>query len=406
MSSSESPGHLKYDKLQSPVSPSGDLSDHAVLKNLIDSNIVAVGIADIYGNIKEMNKAYENIFGYTAADFAEGRARWDLMTPAEYRSLDESAIEQLRTTGVVAPFEKETYHKDGHRVPILIGLSALNHAGTEVISVIIDLSHHKYIQRELENTAAQFRDLAESVPTIVWTTLADGKAEYCNKQFYDYCGLNRDDDDGFMWRQTIHAEDLERCLPDFQRAISEKDTCAVDIRYKGADGVYRWFAVRAMPLFDAEGKHSKWFGTATDIDAKRQREDELKESEARFRTLAEAIPQIVWTTDAQGQITFFNQRWFEYTGLTLEQSQDSGWLLLIHDDEVDGYLANWAKALDSGDSFEFPFRLKRAVGFGKTGAIQYRWHLARAVALRGKSGQIMEWFGTWTDIHEQKRSRP
>jgi PAS domain-containing protein len=116
--------------------------------------------------------------------------------------------------------------------------------------------------------------------------------------------------------------------------------------------------------------------------------------------LAEAIPQIVWTADRDGRLTFINQRYYEYTGLSAEQSVEGGWRLLIHPDDLKSYFDNWKHSLKSGDTFETTFRLKRVLGIRAPKANEFRKHLCRAVAVRSASGKIIQWFGTWTDVDD------
>jgi PAS domain S-box-containing protein len=152
-----------------------------------------------------------------------------------------------------------------------------------------------------------------------------------------------------------------------------------------------------------DGSIYKWIGTATDINEQKRIEQELRDREMRFRMLADGIPQIVWTATNDGVIDFFNHRWLEYTGLTIEQSLDNGWHLLIHPADLEQYKERWSNALKTGETYEFEFRLKRAVGFKKN-SNGYRWHLCRAVPLRSSSGRIVKWFATWTEIHEQRKT--
>ncbi|UKP00485.1 hybrid sensor histidine kinase/response regulator [Nostoc sp. UHCC 0870] len=123
----------------------------------------------------------------------------------------------------------------------------------------------------------------------------------------------------------------------------------------------------------------------------------LKQSEERYRYLAEAIPQLVWTSDANGETDYFNQNWCEYTGLTLEQSKGSGWLVALHPEDVNRAYEVWLDAVKIGNLYENEYRFKRA----SDGS--YRWQLARGLPLKNQQGHIVKWFGTCTDIHEQKQ---
>ncbi len=123
----------------------------------------------------------------------------------------------------------------------------------------------------------------------------------------------------------------------------------------------------------------------------------LRQSEKRYRYLAEAIPQLIWTTSAEGKCDYFNQNWYDYTGLTLEQSLGSGWLAALHPDDVHHAYTVWLKAVEKGTSYENEHRFKRAADSS------YRWQLARALPLKDEQGCVVKWLGTCTDIDEQKQ---
>ncbi|AFZ58168.1 response regulator [Anabaena cylindrica FACHB-243] len=130
--------------------------------------------------------------------------------------------------------------------------------------------------------------------------------------------------------------------------------------------------------------------------AERQRILEvLRQSEERYRYLVEAIPQLVWTSNAKGECDYFNQNWSEYTGLTFEESLDDGWLAALHPDDMESSYTVWLNAIESGTKYENEYRFKRADGC-------YRWQLARGLPLKDEQGCIVKWFGTCTDIHENK----
>ncbi|HEY6339662.1 MAG TPA: diguanylate cyclase [Candidatus Sulfotelmatobacter sp.] len=124
-----------------------------------------------------------------------------------------------------------------------------------------------------------------------------------------------------------------------------------------------------------------------------------RKDELYFRTLAEAIPEMIWTATPDGLDDFFNRRWFEYTGLTTEQSQGSGWTVAIHPDDLAPCLAKWKAALQTGQPYDVEYRFRR----GADGC--YRWFLGRANPIRDDEGEIVKWFGTCTDIEDQKQNQ-
>jgi len=122
-----------------------------------------------------------------------------------------------------------------------------------------------------------------------------------------------------------------------------------------------------------------------------------RESEERYRRLADAMPQIVWATDAHGNATYFNERWFEYTGMPREEADAKAWTRVCHPDDLPAAQERRAETLATGEVFEVEYRFRAADG-------SYRWHLGRAIPIVGESGEIEVWIGTATDIDDRKRA--
>jgi PAS domain S-box-containing protein len=125
---------------------------------------------------------------------------------------------------------------------------------------------------------------------------------------------------------------------------------------------------------------------------------ELAQSARRYRFLADAMPQIVWTSKPDGNLDYYNKRWFDYTGMTFEQTKDWGWKTTLHPDDLQNCIERWKKAFTTACEFEVEFRLRQ------TPDGVYRWHIGRAFPLRNQSGGIIQWVGTCTDIDDQKRA--
>jgi PAS domain S-box-containing protein len=125
---------------------------------------------------------------------------------------------------------------------------------------------------------------------------------------------------------------------------------------------------------------------------------QLMQGADRYRFLADAMPQIVWTAKPDGSVEYNNKRWFDYTGMTIERAADSGWKEVLHPDDLQNTLERWKEALTTACNYEAEYRFKRA----SDGA--YRWHIGRAFPLRNQDGEIIQWVGTSTDIDDQKRA--
>jgi len=137
-------------------------------------------------------------------------------------------------------------------------------------------------------------------------------------------------------------------------------------------------------------------GTVLDVTEQKHAQEALERSEREFRELAEAMPQIVWATSADGRYIYFNQQWVNYTGLTLEESYGGGWITPFHPDDRQRAWDAWQRAVQHHETYSLECRLRRADGV-------YQWWLSRGVPLLSASGEIRKWFGTYTDIEQIKR---
>ena len=134
---------------------------------------------------------------------------------------------------------------------------------------------------------------------------------------------------------------------------------------------------------------------ASEVTDKVNARKQIQESETEFRTLAEAIPQIIFTTDANGEVTYLNERWEEYTGLHPLESLGRRWNSIHHPDDIDRVITTWKDSLMTGKPYQCEYRIRNKDG-------SYRWFLARALPTRDEKGQITKWIGTNTDINDQK----
>jgi|GEM_PF-2190617 len=162
------------------------------------------------------------------------------------------------------------------------------------------------------------------------------------------------------------------------------------------DGKIRWVRAKGKVLQDEAGNPARFIGTVLDITEKKKAELLLQENESRFELLADTMPQMIWVARKDGEITYFNRQWTDYTGLTVEDANRS-WERVVHKDDIANTRHHWERSLASGEPLEVETRL-----LGKDG--NYRWFLTRALAVREDDGEIYRWFGTSTDIHDQKRA--
>ncbi|GHO62841.1 hypothetical protein KSC_017330 [Ktedonobacter sp. SOSP1-52] len=245
---------------------------------------------------------------------------------------------------------------------------------------------------------AETHALIDALPQLVWTGRPDGYIDSYSQSWCDYTGMTIQQAQGEGWMLCTHPDDQQRVLAVWQHAVQTGRPYETEQRLRhGTTGAYRWFLMQAMPLRDAQSTVLKYVGTCTDIEDRKRAEQQLKESEVHWHVLAETMPQIVWIGEPGGSKEYFNQRWFDYTHATFEHMRGAGWLQFLHPDDHERTLALGRHALVTGEPYEIENRFKE----GKTGT--YRWFLSRALPMRDETGQIVKWFGTCTDIDNQKR---
>ena len=161
------------------------------------------------------------------------------------------------------------------------------------------------------------------------------------------------------------------------------------------NGQIRWIARSAEFQCDDQGQRVRLVGVVQDVTDRHQAEQILRESEEKFRTFAQVMPNHVWTSPPDGQLDWFNEQTLAYSGLDYEQLTGQGWARIVHPDDLQRASQGWAHAVSSGHVYEIEFRIRRADG-------AYRWHLVRAQPIRSCEGVITRWIGTNTDIEDQR----
>ena len=357
-------------------------------------------IIDLDGRVLEVNESGCRLMEVDDAAALRGAA-WADLWPATNRETIREAVAAARA-GQVGRFQGFCPTMKG--TPKYWDVSVAGVPGADgrpfrLIGVSRDVTEERRAEERVRESEEMFRQLAESIPQLAWTTDAEGFIFWYNQRWYDYTGTTLDEMKGWGWQSVHDPDELDRILPRWKAALASGEPWEDTFPLRGADGKFRWHLSRARPMRDAQGDIVRWFGTNTDISAQRDMEQSLRASERRFRSLTETIPQMVWTADPAGEVTFFNRRWDAYTGTPLAVGRANGWALdLIHPEDADRQRARWQLAVArAADGFNEEFRLRRA----SDGA--YRWMLSVAVPIRDAAGAVAEWVGTLTDIEDQKQ---
>ena len=237
---------------------------------------------------------------------------------------------------------------------------------------------------------------AAQLGTFDWTLPVGTGSINLNNRLRDFFWLPRDAE---VTREMIEEKVHPADRPAFRRAIREAlvEGKRYDFEYRvqGPEGQVRWVRAIGKSFRDQNGVLVRFGGILIDISSQKQAEAELRAGEARFRQLADSMPQIVWGARPDGILDYSNQRWYEYVDKTEAEISPNDWAEYVYPDDLAGAGAAWAAALGEGTEYSTEFRVRRADG-------AYRWFLVRALPIRAADGAIQRWYGTCTDIHNQK----
>jgi PAS domain S-box-containing protein len=251
--------------------------------------------------------------------------------------------------------------------------------------------------KELAETENNFRQIVNSIPGLVCTMSPAGEVQLLNRPLLEYFGKTSTELKDWALSDAVHPDDLSRVIEAFTSSIETGNPYDIEHRCRRADGVYRWFQVRALPVRDADGGTTGWYVLLTDIEDRKRAEEALRTSERDLSSIINTIPMLAWSARPDGFCDFLNQRWLDFTGLSAEKACGWGWGETIHPDDAKGLLDSWQVALVTGQLADAEARMRRFDG-------GYRWFLLRASPLLDESGKIVKWYGTNTDIDDRKRA--
>ncbi|MFD2246398.1 PAS domain-containing protein [Pontibacter ruber] len=198
------------------------------------------------------------------------------------------------------------------------------------------------------------------------------------------------------WTLRIHPDDLRAVLDSLEQARTKGlRNWSAEYRFRKASGDYAYFLDTGYILYDEQNRPFCIKGSLIDLSASKQAELALKESNARFQHLIEALPYMAWTADANGKVLFYNKIWYKYTGMP--EGQTEGWLNYVHPEDSAHVITTWSAALQSG-YYQVECRIRRQSDNS------YRWFLGQAVSIRDENGKIQFWVGTTIDINEQMQA--
>jgi PAS domain S-box len=304
---------------------------------------------------------------------------------------------------------KRYIHKQGRIVWVTLTVSLVRDAAGHphhFISIVEDITERKQADEALQASRERLKQALEFDEAVManmgeglYAVDRDGLVTYVNPAAEKLFGWRRDELLGRKMHDVVHymhrdgtSFPADECTG-LQVLLKGKALVAHEDGFIRKDGSFFDVVYSSSPIV-SDGKVTGVVVVFRDVSEQKQAEEALRESEARFRTLADNMSQFAWMADATGWISWYNRRWYEYTGTTLEEMQGWGWEKVHHPDHLERVVTKWRRAHETGEPWEDTFPLR-----GKEGI--YRWFLSRALPIRDAAGQVVRWFGTNTDVTDQ-----
>jgi len=270
--------------------------------------------------------------------------------------------------------------------------------GTATISR--DIDERKQMEETLRAREQFIQSIVDASPGIVYVFDIEARhTVFINGQVETILGMTPKEvlaaGDRFL-TERVHPDDLPRLLNHFTLLMGDRREQSVEYRMLSNEGNWLWFLSNDTVFeWTPDGRPRQILGVASDITVRKRIEEELAETEQKFRLVTDMMPQLVWSTLPDGFHDYYNARWFEYTGLTFEDTRGEKWNHVLHPDDQARAWELWQRSLDTGEPYVIEYRFKRFDG-------TYHWFIARAVPLHDAEGRIVRWFGTCTDLDDQK----
>ena len=357
------------------------------------------------------NDAYRSILG-DKHPWALGRPIreawsevWDQIRPAHEAILSGVTRSIFAEDIVLRIRRRADQWEDAH---FTLGYSAVKDPSAPtgvggILVTAVDITERTRTEEALRENRSYLKDILKSSGEAFYAVDREGATTLCNHAFLRMLGFEREEDAvGRKLHDVIHHThpdgtryDKADC-PIYICASSAKSAHVEEECFYRLNGDAFPVEYWVSPVF-REGVHQGAICTFVDVTARKAAEAKLASSEAEFRTFAQAMPNHVWAASPDGKLDWFNERVYAYSGLPSGSLDGNGWIEMVHPNDRAEAGARWGAALQSGETYQMEFRLRRADG-------NYRWHLARAIPIHGPQNKIERWIGTNTDIDDERQT--
>jgi PAS domain S-box-containing protein len=369
----------------------------SLLAAIVESADDAIFACSPDGRILTWNRGAEAVFGYFAKE-AIGQPLSMIVAP-ERRVQLPTLIGQFMQGSPVLRYEGIGLHESGEVFPASVTGSPVRNRTGKVVAfslIVRDITELKRSEDALRESEERFRTMADGCPTMMWVTGPEGM-QFINRACREFFGVSLAQVEAGKWQMLLHPDDAPGYTAAFQRAVTERVPFRAETRARCANGSWRLLGSYAEPRLSADGEYLGHVGLSSDITERKRSEEALRESEERFRIMADSCPTGIWVTDTQGGTRFINRAYEKFCGMTSGQLEGDGWRSLLHPDDAQEFVEEFQRALQEHVPFRAQQRSRRADG-------EWRWIESRAVPRFAPSGEFLGLVGTSQDITERKQT--
>jgi PAS domain S-box-containing protein len=354
-------------------------------------------IKDAAGKYVYANDAAHNAFQTTPAKLY-GKTDPEVFaseTARRFQENDRAALSSdsgCQTVETLQHDDGAVHHSLVHKFPI----PGPDGAATLIGGMAIDITDRKQAEESLRTSEERFRTLADHAPVGIFQSGPDGKTVFVNKSWCSMTGLTADQAQGDGWTGALHPEDRQRVVAGWKQAVRNKVPSDAEFRFLRPDGTITWLQGNAVPLWRPEGGVAGYIGTVVDVTQRKTAEIALRESERRFRHMADHAPVMIWVTEADGRCTFLGKTWYDFTGRTPETSLGFGWIEAMHPDDRAAARRTFLAANDRHAAYSLEYRLRDRDGL-------YHWVIDAALPRFADEGHFLGYIGSVIDITDRKK---
>jgi PAS domain S-box-containing protein len=285
-----------------------------------------------------------------------------------------------------------------HRELILATAAVVGLQSLLIVGLIVQRSRLKRAERSLRDSEERMSLAAEAANLSMWVWDVARDEVWMTDQGRAWFGIGPDTRlDYATLNARVHPEDRVARDSAIRRAIETLGAYDVEYRVLLPDGTLRWIGARGHCMNIGETKGTRLLGVSMDVTAQKQAEDALRESEARFRTMANTAPVMIWMSGPDKLCTFFNKGWLDFTGRSLEQELGNGWAEGVYPEDFDRCLEVYVNSFDARQPFTMEYRLRRSDG-------EYRWILDIGTPRFAPDSKFLGYIGSCIDITERKQA--